>query len=114
MSNEKKIIENRVLQRARSCSNYQDNRWRWGEIKKILMEEKITLQDDDIIEVGYTEGWDEGDSARVDMYDLAIIKCRVETDEEYDKRMKRRIEMEEASEKRKYENYLKLKKHYEG
>ena len=109
----KKIIEKRVIQRARSCSQYQDNRWTWGDVMKILMDEKITLEPTDILEIGYTEGWDEGDSMRDDMYDLTLTKCREETDAELESRINKKKEFEDRSKKLRYQNNLKLKAEFE-
>lgn len=111
---EKKQIEKTILQRAKSCSNFIDNRFTWGEVKKILEEENITLQDTDILSVGFTEGWDEGDSARDNMYDLKVCRVREETDEEFEKRIKSREMMKERNKKLRYDSYLKLKEEFEN
>jgi DNA-binding transcriptional MerR regulator len=110
---EKKQIEKTILQRAKSCSNFRDNRFTWGEIKDILEKENITLQDNDILEVGFTEGWQEGDSARDNMYDLKIKRVREETDEEFEKRKQKIVDLQERSKKNRLETYLKLKEEFE-
>lgn len=109
---DKKQIEKHILQRARRCTHFTDNRYRWGEIKKILEEEKLELQDSDILEVGYVEGWDEGDSSRDPSYDLNVIRVREETDEEYEKYSQNQKKIEKSRTKRRYENYLRLKEEF--
>lgn len=110
----KKQIEKTILSKSRGATNFSDNRFRWGEITKLLNEQKITLQDSDILEVGFTEGWDEGDSARDNTYDLKVIRVREETEEEYKKRLLKNEESKKLAEKRRYESYLKLKKEFEN
>jgi hypothetical protein len=110
----KKQIEKVILSKSRRATHFSDNRFRWGDILKYLSEEKIELQDSDILEVGFTGGWDEGDSARDDAYDLKVIRVRQETEEEYQKRISKQKEKAENIKKRRYENYLKLKKEFEN
>jgi len=108
----KKQIEKLILQDGRSCSNFRDNRYRWGEIVQILKDEHITLQDTDILEVGYTEGYDDGDSSRDPYYDFRIIRVRDETEKEIERRVQAKIDAHVFSTKRRYEQYLKLKKEF--
>lgn len=110
----KKQIEKVILSKSRSATHFSDNRFRWGDILKFLNEEKVELQDSDILEVGFTEGWNESDSARDNAYDLKVIRVREETEEEYRKRLLKNEEYKKLAEKRRYENYLKLKKEFEN
>jgi hypothetical protein len=110
---EKKQVETRILNTGRSCTHFRDNRYRWGEVLEILKEKKVVLQDTDILEVGYTEGYDHGDSSRDDHYDLTVIRCREETDEEFEKRKNTRIEAVTNMKKNRYNKYLELKKEFD-
>lgn len=110
----KKQIEKVILSKSKRATNFSDNRFRWGDILKLLNEENITLQDSDILEVGFTKGWDEGDSARDNAYDLKVIRVREETEEEYQKRLSKIKESKKLAKRTRYENYLKLKKEFEN
>jgi len=103
-----------ILSKTRRATHFSDNRFRWGDVLKFLREEKIQLQDFDILESGFNEGWDEGDSARDDAYDLKVIRVREETEEEYKKRISKQKENAEQLKNKRYENYLKLKKEFEN
>lgn len=109
---EKKQLEKRIFHTGRRCSNFKDNRYRWGDILELLKEKKIELQDTDILEIGFTEGYQEEDSARDDFYDVTIYRSREETDAELTKRMKQVESMKESSRKRRYETYLELKEEF--
>jgi len=109
----KKIISEEILYECRRASMFSQS-YTWGEIRKMLEEEKITLLDNDILLSGFEEGWNEGDSARDDMYFVKVRREREETDEEFEKRKKRVEEMKEVSRKSRYESYLELKKEFEG
>ena len=109
----RKQIEKTILQDGRRCSNYSDNRYRWGEIAQILKDEHITLKDSDILEVGFTPGWDEGDSARDDYYDLKVTRVREETDEEFEARKQQKELFIARNKQSRLEQYLKLKEEFE-
>lgn len=110
MSKEKKLKkEKTILQKSRRATHFSDNRWRWGEVLAILLENKIELHANDILEVGFTDGWDEGDSMRDSAYDLTVIRTREETDEEFEKRMVKKKEAVKFAKQRRYETYLELK-----
>lgn len=110
---ERKKIEKTILTDGRRCTHFSDNRYRWGDVVQILKDEHITLQDDDILEVGYTEGYDHGDSSRDAYYDLKVIRVRDETDEEFNKRIAHNKRKLEAQRNRRYDEYLKLKKEFD-
>ena len=111
----KKQIEKRILHDSKSASHFLgDNRYRWGEVLAILEDNKIELRDDDIMEVGYTEGYDHGDSSRDAAYDLNVYRYFEETDEAYKKRIKLGKLMKKMGAQKRYENYLKLKEEFEN
>lgn len=109
----KKQIEKVILSKSRRATHLSDNRFRWGDIVSLLKENKIKLEDSDILEVGFTEGWYESDSARDNAYDLKVIRVREETDEEYQKRISKQKEKADHLKKIRFENYLKLKEEFE-
>jgi hypothetical protein len=110
---EKKQIENNIFYAGRSCSNFSDNRWRWSDVKKELDKKNIVLEDTDILEIGFVEGYDEGDSARDAYYDITVTRVREETDDEFENRKQRTIDMKERSAKLRYKKYLELKKEFD-
>lgn len=110
---EKEIIEKRILNLSRSITRLEDNRYTWGDIKEILKEKNITLQDDDIIFIEFSESYDYGDSARDAAYDLTIIRRELESDGEYEKRVKEVERMKKNALTHRYEHYLKLKEEFE-
>jgi len=103
----KNQLEKTILTDGRSCSQFSDNRYSWGEIVQILKDEHITLQDTDILSVGFTEGWQDGDSARDDYYDLKVIRVREETEKEAQNRIDEAIRRKEHQRNTRYTTYLK-------
>lgn len=110
----KKQIEKTILQDGRRYSHFTDGRYRWGEIVQILKDEHITLQDTDILEVGYVDGYENGDSSRDPYYDLSIIRVREETDKEFEKRKTKKLEAKKNIKKNRYKKYLELKEEFEN
>lgn len=111
---EKKTLIRPILQRSKHVSQMcGGNPFTWKEIKQALEDENIVLQDDDIITVGYTEGWQEGDSARDAAYDLRIDRPRLETDVEFEKRKKRAEEAKVSNKELRLKSYEKLKAEFE-
>lgn len=80
----------------------------WSDIKG------LDLRDEDILHIGYDEGhYSENNSW--DAHYFAIITRMVEeTDEERDERVKTAKWHIEQLKQRRYENYLRLKKEFEG
>ena len=77
----------------------------WREIKSLLDAHKVELQDDDKVEANY-----ESDDY---MWNFAVHRERLETDEEYKKRKKRAIDKKKEKDEYDYKEYLKLKKKFE-
>lgn len=86
----------------------------WGEVKEILGKEGIELEDSDVLKIGFEEGWNEGDSARDDMYYVSLERDREETDVEFEKRKLNVEKIKEENTKMRYEQYLKLKEEFEN
>jgi hypothetical protein len=74
---------------------------------------KDFVGDDDIIEAGFDEGYDNSDSAMLPHYYVNITRKRLETDEEYEKRLLKEKRDAKWAKERRYENYLKLKKEFD-
>lgn len=111
---EKKIRLQPILQRSKHVNYMVETKpFTWKEIQQMLEEEKVTLQDDDIVQIGYEEGWQEGDSAKDPSYDFKVLRPTLETDEQFERRKKRAEDAKVANEKRQYELYLELKEKYE-
>ena len=86
----------------------------WGEIKEFLKEKNLQFEDNDVLICGFEVGYDEGDSARDDMYSLKIVRKRLENDIEFELRVGMIKFYKEESKKKRYENYLKLKEEFEN
>jgi hypothetical protein len=109
----RKQIETEIVHTGRYCSNYSDNRYKWSEVLQILKEKNVTLQDSDILEVGLAPGWDDGDSARDDYYELTVTRVREETDEEFEVRKQQKELFIARNKQSRLEQYLKLKEEFE-
>lgn len=72
------------------------------------------IQDNDIIEIRRESDY-HSENYSYDAYtELVVIREVEETDEQYQKRMKEDNEFKEELKKRRYEQYLKLKKEFEN
>jgi hypothetical protein len=78
-----------------------------------VKEFKDILQDDDIIESGYEEPYEGSDSGYNGHFFVYIIRWRLETDEEFEKRKKGIEFLREKNKKMRYNKYLELKKEFE-
>jgi hypothetical protein len=110
---EKKIKLKRIFQTGKRASQWESP-YTWGEVKELLAEENIELQDDDVLEVGYTEGYDHGDSSREAYYDISVTRPRQETDEEFEKRKADREYVIQKGLEQRRKTYEELKKEFEG
>jgi hypothetical protein len=84
----KKLIKKTIiLQRYKSINQYIESRnFTWGEVKKILQDENIQLQDDDILEIQYVDEESYNDSYREPSYQIRVTRFIEETDQEYQER----------------------------
>lgn len=85
-----------------------DNPITWKDIKDFQFE------DDDIISIGYEEGYYSPNNSWDGFYYCRVERMVEETDEEYEDRMERKRNSESMLKKNRYEQYLKLKKEFEG
>jgi hypothetical protein len=74
----------------------------------------IELQPNDVILAGHDEGFYSEDNSWDAHYFLEVHRDRLETDEEYEKRINHEKFMREDMKKRRYETYLRLKKEFEN
>lgn len=99
---EKKLVEKSVLNQV------YHRPITWKQIKDFKFE------DEDIIEIGYVEPWENGpDNSGGGHYEINIIRKRLETDEEFEKRKKSIEKHQKEAMKYRYETYLKLKQEFE-
>ena len=77
---------------------------KWSDIKH------LQLEDDDVIR----SSWEEDDDDGRGLYVGEITRMVEETDEEYEDRMGRKKSTDALLKKNRYEQYLKLKKEFEG
>lgn len=81
----------------------------WKHIKD------FQFDDNDIIEIGYVEPWENGpDNSGGGHYRFIVTRERLETDKEYNERLKSDEIWKEQNRKRRYESYLKLKEEFEN
>jgi hypothetical protein len=100
----KKLITEQVL-------NLQDGRN--PILYKQVRETGFVFEDGDYIRAGYSEPYVEGDSASDGFFFFSVEREREETDEEYNKRLKREERDKKWAKERRYESFLKLKKEFE-
>jgi len=74
---------------------------------------KSELLDDDILEVGYDEGYYNEDSSWESHYFVIIKRQVLETDRELDKRLEHNKSNQERMKERRREAYITLKKEFE-
>ena len=74
----------------------------------------IELEPDDIIISGHDEGYYSENNSWDPHYYLQIFRYRLETDKEEERRLSEEKFFKENLRKRRYENYLKLKKEFEN
>lgn len=72
------------------------------------------LKPDDIIDIHREEGYYSENNSYDDYTMVTILRERLETDEEFEKRSKEWEVLKEESRKRRHETYLKLKKEFES
>ena len=85
-----------------------DNPITWKDIKN------LQLEDDDEISIGYEEPYYSENNSWDGFYYCRVERMVEETDEEYEDRMERKRNSESMLKKNRYEQYLKLKKEFEG
>lgn len=107
----KKLVSTKIFYRSKR-PNF-NTPYTWGEIKKILEEEKIELRDDDVLESGFDEGYDHGDSAKDACYYFSVVRTREETNAEFEQREAEWDEFKKRTKKERHQKYLELKKEFE-
>lgn len=80
----------------------------WKHIKHFKFE------DDDFLDAGYVEPWTNGsDNSGGDHYEVEVLRDVLETDDEYNRRIKGEVKQAERLKESRFETYLKLKKEFE-
>jgi hypothetical protein len=109
----KEIKHKKIFYDCKRWSQWSNESYKWGEVKKLLTDNNIELQDDDYLMIEFEDAYQEGDSARDAFYGITVWRDVEETDEEFEKR-KDFLEKRKAQNKKdRYEQYLKLKKEFE-
>jgi hypothetical protein len=81
----------------------------WKQVKDFKFE------DDDYVRMGYVEPWENGpDNSGGDHYEVEVLREVMETDEEFNKRIRDEERDKKWAKERRYESYLKLKKEFEN
>jgi hypothetical protein len=81
---------------------------KWKDLKDLV------LEDEDLLEIGHDPGYYSENNSWDPHYFIKVIRMVLETDDEYEKRILDSKIFKEESRKRRYENYLKLKKEFEN
>jgi hypothetical protein len=110
---EKRKIDELIIDECKSYYRYDSNAYTWGEIKKILREKKVELQDDDSVIISFVEEESGSDWVSPPHYEFRVSRTRMETDEEFEKRKKEIQFHKEESERREYKEYVRLKEKFE-
>lgn len=101
---EKKKISKRVFY---ICTNKEPIYWK--DVKDFQFE------DNDHLEFGYVEPWENGsDNSGGDHYQAEVYRDVLETDEQFQKRIKDTERDKKWLKQRRYANYLKLKEEFEN
>lgn len=74
----------------------------------------IKLDPDDVIHAGFDEGFYSDNESWDSHYFFKVIRDRLETDEEFEKRKEREKSQKEYLKKQRHESYLRLKKEFEN
>lgn len=90
----------------------QDNFYTWKDIKNLLEDIEISLEDDDIIDISFQEGFYTENNSCVDCYVFTLTR-KFSTNEEYHLTIKDEERLKEQSRKLRYNKYLELKKEFE-
>jgi hypothetical protein len=81
---------------------------KWSDIKN------LNLEDDDLLQIGHDEGYYAENNSWDPHYFAIVTRMVEETDEQRDERVRMAKWHKGELEKRRYENYLKLKKEFES
>lgn len=88
-------------------SNQSNEPFTWKDIKH------IEFQDDDVVKVGYSEPYYTDNNSSDGYFYVEVTRMVLETDEEFNERIKENELMKAENKKRRYENFLKMKAEFE-
>lgn len=100
---EKKLVTKTIFRKVSTT----EGPFTWKDIKH------IDFQDDDVINAGFEDAYYGSDSSMDAHHYITVTRKILETDAEYEKRVERDKREKEEMKKRRYENYLHLKKEFE-
>lgn len=102
MEKQKKFIDVEIFNETR------DNPFTWADFKA------IDFQDDDVIRVEWIEPYYSENNSYDGHFAATVTRKVLETDEQFEKRLKREEIDATLMRKRRYESYLKLKAEFES
>lgn len=108
---EKKVINELIFREHRRYSNFNDI-WSWGEVQELLKKKNIELLPTDTLQIGYEQGYQDGDSSQDPYYFIWVHRDRPETDAEFEKRKEGYRVSKEQTKERRYKLYLELKEEF--
>ena len=109
-----KKISEQIFYRGRNVAKYTEtDMFTWGEVKEMLKKEDVELQDNDILEIGYNEGFHEEDNSQDAHYFVEVTRFRDKTEKELEQERRYIEESKERNRKSRYETYLKYKEEFE-
>lgn len=97
--------------KTKQVTIFQDQKYSpitWKDIKH------VDLQDDDELNIQWNEPYYSENNSWDGHYSVSIIRNRLETDEEFQKRLEREERDLKRQKEYRYNNYLKLKSEFEG
>jgi len=110
---EKKVITKTIFKEHKRCSNYGGSEiWTWSEVQELLKNDGIELQDSDVLQIGYDEGFYSENNSQDPHYYISVNRDRPETDEEFEKRKVSREEVKVRNQAKRKELYLELKEEF--
>jgi len=110
---EKKTIHEEIFRGHKRYSAYGGSGiWTWGEVQAELSKKNIELQDSDVLQIGFDEGFYEEDNSLDAHYYIAVTRERLETDEELEKRIVFAEASKDRNIARRKDQYLELKKEF--
>lgn len=110
---EKQIKREQIFHMSKGIPKMtESHQYTWGEVKKMLEEKKIILEDTDTLIIETDGGYEGEDCGSDPCYNVEVWRSRVETDDEFERRKSFLEKRKEESKKERYKEFLKLKKEF--
>lgn len=108
------MITEKIFNEHKRWSQFSNNTWSWGEVQELLKKRKVELLPTDTLQIGFDEGYQDGDASQDPHYYITVHRDRPETDKEFEKRKEEFEAFKKSSEEKRREQYLKLKEEFEN